>query len=269
MGGFNSASELAPGVPGPGVPTGGNDGEVLRKVDDADYSTAWSPDSIPDGGGQGQVLAKRGFENRNTEWIDHDPFLDAPADTRLYGRQEARWQPIPPGLPDGGNDGDVLYREAGAGIWGPLPPTLQPLEFHLGPLAFVADGTEIPNTTKVFTAPTSGLPAGFYCTPVAIWAMRRTSDGTPTPSGSWSCELSWPDTGGGPGTFNPIGSTQNFGQVFNANRVLLYSLAGAAQPCMDPAVGTFSWRFRYTAGSLLSGPFTIRTGFLGRLYPFA
>jgi hypothetical protein len=241
----------APAPPPPGLPPFGSTGQLLKKISDVSYDTAWEDERV----------------------ADADSIREAPIDTRMYGRQDAGWALVPHGLPAGGEDGDILYREGpveGSAVWRPPVAStvvLPALEFHLGPFAFLADGTEAPNSTKTFTAPTAGLPTGYYCTPVAIWAMRRTADGTPTPSGSWSCELSWPDTGGGPGTFNPIGSTQNYAQVFNANRVLLYSLAGAAQPCMDPAIGSFSWRFRFTGGALLTGPFSIQTGFLGRLYP--
>jgi hypothetical protein len=234
-----------PGIPGQGVSPGGETDQILAKSGPADYATYW-----------------RDERTRNV-------IPEAPVDGELYGRRDADWRPVvyPDGLPDGGDPGDQLTRaDDGAAVWRP-PVVLPAIEFQLGPLDFIADGTEAPNSIKSFSFPTTGLPAGYFCTPVAIWAMRRTADGTPTPSGSWSCELSWPDTGGGPGTFNPIGSTQNYAQVFNANRILLYSLAGAAQPCMDPAIGSFSWRFRFTGGALLTGPFSIQTGFLGRLYP--
>jgi len=240
-----------PGPPGQGVPPGGEIDQILRKTGSADFATDWTDETV-----------------RNV-------VPEAPTDGELYGRSNAGWQPIvyPDGLPAGGDPGDSLTRaDAGSAIWAPppVPAVMLPvIDFHLGPLDFIADGTEAPNSVKVFSVATTGLPAGYYCTPVAIWAMRRTADGGPTPSGAWSCELAWPDVGNGAGTFNPIGSTQNYAQVFNANRVLLYSLAGAGQPCMDPAIGSFSWRFRYTAGALLTGPFSIQCGFLGRLYPFA
>ena len=150
-----------------------------------------------------------------------------------------------------------------------MPAGPIPLEFHLGPLDFSADGTEAPNALKTFSVPTVGLPAGYYVAPVGVWVMQRLGAAA---SGAWACELLYGLTGAGPGSFQEIGSVQNYATLFlpNGNRIYTYSITVATLiPCMDPAIGTFSWRMRYTAGALLSGPFTLKTGFLGKLYPYA
>jgi hypothetical protein len=82
--------------------------------------------------------------------------------------------------------------------------------------------------------------------------------------------LQFADTGAGPGAYTQIGSVQNLGTLFpgTTNRIYLFQITSATIPCMNySAIGNISWRFRYTAAALLSGPFTLQTGFLGKLYP--
>jgi hypothetical protein len=53
------------------IPAGGIAGQLLSKVDAADYNTEWA-DPIPTGGTAGQVLAKVDGSSFNTEWVDKD-----------------------------------------------------------------------------------------------------------------------------------------------------------------------------------------------------
>lgn len=67
-----------PGPAGPGVPQGGTQGQVLKKVSGDDYDTEWADEEggtghgIPSGGTQGQVLRKTSNDDYDADWSDDE-----------------------------------------------------------------------------------------------------------------------------------------------------------------------------------------------------
>lgn len=60
-----------------GVPPGGSEGQVLKKVGDATFDTFWADaSSLPDGGTTGQVLAKLSNTDFDADWITLPPGVD-------------------------------------------------------------------------------------------------------------------------------------------------------------------------------------------------
>ena len=68
------------GMPAPpphGLPPFGSTGQLLKKISDVSYDTAWEDERV----------------------ADADSIREAPIDTRMYGRQDAGWALVPHGLP--------------------------------------------------------------------------------------------------------------------------------------------------------------------------
>ena len=62
------------GVPGEGVPLGGEAGQILAKTTDDDYDTNWiNNESVPAGGDSGQVLTKNSNADFDASWEDLRP----------------------------------------------------------------------------------------------------------------------------------------------------------------------------------------------------
>lgn len=66
----------ADGAPGVGVPTGGSQGQVLKKKSGTDYDTEWADEEggtghgIPSGGSEGQLLSKKTNTDYDVQWVD-------------------------------------------------------------------------------------------------------------------------------------------------------------------------------------------------------
>ncbi len=87
------------------IPSGGNSGQVLAKVDGTDYNVTWvdqqgggSGGDVPAGGTTGQVLAKATDADYQTEWVNQ-----------------------PEGLPAGGTEGQVVTKTADGAEWADVP----------------------------------------------------------------------------------------------------------------------------------------------------
>lgn len=60
------------GIDGAGVPAGGTTGQVLEKIDGADYNTQWADPAValPAGGTTGQILEKQSAAEGDAAWAD-------------------------------------------------------------------------------------------------------------------------------------------------------------------------------------------------------
>lgn len=60
-----------PTIPAAGLPTGGASGQVLTKMNQANYAVTWSsPHYVPSGGSAGQVLAKASGTDYDVTWVN-------------------------------------------------------------------------------------------------------------------------------------------------------------------------------------------------------
>ena len=77
----------ADGAPGVGVPTGGTQGQVLKKKSGTNYDTEWADESgggsehgIPSGGTENQILAKNSDDNYDVHWVDPETSTQVQSD---------------------------------------------------------------------------------------------------------------------------------------------------------------------------------------------
>ena len=77
----------ADGAPGVGVPTGGSQGQVLKKKTGSDYDTEWADESgggsehgIPSGGDTNQILAKNSDDDYDVHWVDPETSTQVQSD---------------------------------------------------------------------------------------------------------------------------------------------------------------------------------------------
>lgn len=87
------------------IPSGGTPGQVLAKIDEADYNVTWvnqqgggGSGNVPAGGTTGQVLAKSNDADYQTKWVNQ-----------------------PEGLPTGGTEGQVVTKTANGAEWVDAP----------------------------------------------------------------------------------------------------------------------------------------------------
>jgi hypothetical protein len=185
---------------------------------------------------------------------------EAPIDGELYGRQDTDWRPIvfyPNGMPPDSDIGDQLIKQGlddGDAVWMPSavpPPVLPALEFHLGRSTTslpMARGRKLDQDIHL---PTTGLPPGYWVMSQAVWLMRRGTVETPAPSGGWSCELLYADSGGEGRHVHPDRNAElRVGISGKRESNLLVCDQQPSATCMDPASGSFPggsdiWRRRY------------------------
>lgn len=74
------------GAPGVGVPTGGSQGQVLKKKSGTDFDTEWadggggSEHGIPSGGTENQILAKNSNTDYDVHWVDPETSAQVQSD---------------------------------------------------------------------------------------------------------------------------------------------------------------------------------------------
>jgi hypothetical protein len=93
-------------------------------------------------------------------------------------------------------------------------------------------------STKTFTLPAMGMPPGYWVMSQAVWLMRRGTVGAP--SGGWSCEALYADSGGEGRHVHPDRNAElRVGISGKCESNLLVRDQQPSATCMDPASGSF------------------------------
>ena len=115
---FDTAWEDVPNAPN-GIAAGGTDGQMLIKSSDDDYETEWVdvPDGVPSGGATGQMLVKQSNNDGDTAWQTPPVGLPSAGTTGQFLKKKSatdfdvEWDDLPKDIPSGGTTGQMLVKK--------------------------------------------------------------------------------------------------------------------------------------------------------------